>query len=70
MNHPSHLHYRLIDLGLSQRQVVLLYYAYCILLGAAALLISSRLLKLITLIVIGIGTLALLSWLTRRTLHK
>ncbi len=65
-----HLHYRLIDLGLSQRQVVLLYYAYCILLGAAALLIGSRLLKLITLIVIGIGTLALLSWLTRRTLHK
>lgn len=65
-----HLHYRLIDLGLSQRQVVLLYYAYCILLGAAALLISSRLLKLITLIVIGIGTLFLLSWLTRRTLHK
>ncbi|MGQ9599912.1 MAG: glycosyltransferase family 4 protein [Anaerolineae bacterium] len=65
-----HLHYRLIDLGLNQRQVVVLYYSYCILLGAAALLISSRLLKLITLVVLGLATLFLLSWLTRHTLSK
>ncbi len=64
-----HLHYRLLDLGLSQRQVVLLYYAYCIVLGAAALLINSRLLKLIVLVVLGLGTLALLAWLARRTLR-
>jgi UDP-GlcNAc:undecaprenyl-phosphate GlcNAc-1-phosphate transferase len=60
-----HLHFRLLDLGLSQRQVVLLYYAYCAAFGAAALLIDSRLLKLITLIVMGLGTLALLAWLAR-----
>jgi UDP-GlcNAc:undecaprenyl-phosphate GlcNAc-1-phosphate transferase len=65
-----HLHYRLLDLGLSQRQVVLLYYAYCILLGAAALLISSRLLKLIILVVLGLATLALLAWLARHTVRK
>ncbi len=65
-----HLHYRLIDLGLSQRQVVLLYYAYCIALGAAALLINSRLLKLITLVVLGVTALVLLAWLARRTLRK
>jgi len=65
-----HLHYRLLDLGLSQRQVVLLYYAYCILLGAAALLISSRLLKLVTLVAVGAGTLFFLAWLARRTLRK
>jgi UDP-GlcNAc:undecaprenyl-phosphate GlcNAc-1-phosphate transferase len=65
-----HLHYRLLDLGLSQRQVVLLYYAYCILLGAAALFINSRLLKLVTLVVVGMGTLALLAWLARHTLRK
>jgi hypothetical protein len=59
------LHFRLLDLGLSQRQVVLLYYIYCILFGAAALLISSRLLKLVTLVVIGMGTLVLLAWLAR-----
>jgi UDP-GlcNAc:undecaprenyl-phosphate GlcNAc-1-phosphate transferase len=65
-----HLHYRLLDLGLSQRQVVLLYYAYCITLGGAALLIQSRLLKLITLLVLGACTLAFLAWLARRTLRR
>jgi UDP-GlcNAc:undecaprenyl-phosphate GlcNAc-1-phosphate transferase len=65
-----HLHYRLLDLGLSQRQVVLLYYAYCILLGVSALLISSRLLKLIMLVVLGLATLAMLAWLARYTVRK
>ncbi len=65
-----HLHYRLLDVGLSQRQVVLLYYAYCIALGAAALLINSRLLKLITLVVLGVATLVLLGWLARSSLRK
>jgi UDP-GlcNAc:undecaprenyl-phosphate GlcNAc-1-phosphate transferase len=62
-----HLHYRLLDLGLSQRQVVLIYYAYCIALGAAALLIQSRLLKLVALVVLGLGTLGFLAWLARRS---
>jgi UDP-GlcNAc:undecaprenyl-phosphate GlcNAc-1-phosphate transferase len=65
-----HLHYRLIDLGLSQRQVVLIYYAYCTTLGAAALLIQSRLLKLVALVVLGAGTLLFLAWLSRRTLPQ
>jgi UDP-GlcNAc:undecaprenyl-phosphate GlcNAc-1-phosphate transferase len=65
-----HLHYRLLDLGLSQRQVVLLYYAYCIVLGTGALFITSRMLKLITLLVLGIGTLALLAWLTRDSMRQ
>jgi len=65
-----HLHYRLLDLGLSQRQVVLLYYTYCIALGTAALLINSRLMKLVALIVLGLGTLALLALLARHTLRR
>lgn len=65
-----HLHFRLLELGLSQRQVVLLYYAYCVVLGTAALLINSRLLKLTTLVVLGIGTLVMLTWLTRGTWRK
>jgi UDP-GlcNAc:undecaprenyl-phosphate GlcNAc-1-phosphate transferase len=65
-----HLHYRLLDLGLSQRQVVLLYYAYCTVLGTAALLINSRLLKLSTLVLVGIATTGFLIWLARRTLRK
>jgi len=65
-----HLHFRLLDLGLSARQVVLIYYGYCLLLGATALLVSSRLLKLVTLVVLGIGTLLLLAGLARGTLHR
>jgi len=65
-----HLHYRLLDLGLSQRQVVLLYYAYCLALGMAALFINWRLLKLATLLVLGIGTIALLAWLARHAVRK
>jgi UDP-GlcNAc:undecaprenyl-phosphate GlcNAc-1-phosphate transferase len=65
-----HLHFRLLDLGLSQRQVVLLYYGYCAVLGASALLIDSRLLKLITLVLLGFTTLGVLAWLARQTLQK
>jgi UDP-GlcNAc:undecaprenyl-phosphate GlcNAc-1-phosphate transferase len=65
-----HLHFRLLDLGLSQRQVVLLYYGYCLVFGAAALLISSRLLKLVTLVVMGLVTAILLAWLARISLQE
>jgi len=64
-----HLHFRLVDAGLSPRRVVALYYAYCALLGLAALLISSRLLKLATLVIVGAATLGVLGWLARRTLQ-
>jgi hypothetical protein len=65
-----HLHFRLLDMGLSQRQVVWLYYAYCLLFGAAALLISSRLIKLATLVGIGLGTIGLLAWLSRYEMDR
>jgi UDP-GlcNAc:undecaprenyl-phosphate GlcNAc-1-phosphate transferase len=63
-----HLHFRLLDAGLSPRQVLALYYGYSIGLGAAALLINSRLLKLITLVLLGVATLLVLAWLARRTM--
>lgn len=63
-----HLHFRLLDAGLSHRRVLALYYGYSIALGAAALLINSRLLKLITLVLLGVATLLVLAWLARRTM--
>jgi len=63
-----HLHYRLLDVGLSHRQVLALYYGYGIALGAAALLINSRLLKLTTLVFLGLATLLFLAWLARHSL--
>lgn len=48
----GHLHFRLIDLGLSSRQIVIGYYIFSAVFGGLTLLISSRLYKLIALIVL------------------
>lgn len=61
----DHLHYRLFDLGFSQRQIVLLYYSYCAAFGLLALLITDRLYKLLALLAMGSLTLLLLWWLAR-----
>ena len=60
----GHLHFRLQDLGWPQKRIVLLYYLVTAILGTAALLISSRLLKLGILIAVALSIsvgLALLS---------
>lgn len=62
----DHLHFRLLDLGLSQRQIVILYYAVCALFGLLAILVSDRLVKLIILSVMGSLTLFLLWRLARQ----
>lgn len=56
----DHLHFRLLDMGLSQRTIVLGYYAFCLAFGLLALLISSRVYKLVAILALGIGTLILL----------
>jgi UDP-GlcNAc:undecaprenyl-phosphate GlcNAc-1-phosphate transferase len=61
-----HLHYRLLDLGLSQRQVVSAYCLLSAIFGALALSVSSRLFKLGALLVLGLVVvlvLATVSWL-------
>jgi UDP-GlcNAc:undecaprenyl-phosphate GlcNAc-1-phosphate transferase len=62
----GHLHLRLVDLGISQKQIVLLYWAFCALVGAAALLVSSRIYKLIALGVLGLLVVLALALLSRR----
>jgi UDP-GlcNAc:undecaprenyl-phosphate/decaprenyl-phosphate GlcNAc-1-phosphate transferase len=63
----DHLHYRLLELGLSQRQIVGLYYLFCLLFGALALMVPSPFFKLVALAVLGLGVLVLLWQLSRRT---
>jgi UDP-N-acetylmuramyl pentapeptide phosphotransferase/UDP-N-acetylglucosamine-1-phosphate transferase len=53
----DHLHHRLLDLGFSQRQVVLGYYTLAAVFGGIALLDLSPLLKLLALLVLGIVVL-------------
>jgi len=62
----DHLHHRLLDLGLTQRQIVFIYYLFCLFFGVMALAAPSRLFKLIALLVMGVGTLISLWWLSRR----
>jgi UDP-GlcNAc:undecaprenyl-phosphate GlcNAc-1-phosphate transferase len=50
----GHLHFRLLDVGLSQRQIVLGYYAFCAAFGTLALVTSSRLFKLVALLAMGL----------------
>jgi UDP-GlcNAc:undecaprenyl-phosphate GlcNAc-1-phosphate transferase len=45
----GHIHYRLLDIGFTQRQIVLAYYAFCALFGGLTLVASSQLFKFVTL---------------------
>lgn len=62
----GHLHFRLHDLGWPMRRVVWLYYVISGILGAVALLASSRLLKLGVLLIAALLVLALFFLLSRQ----
>ena len=62
----GHLHHRLLDLGLSQRAIVILYYVFTATFGALALFLPSATYKSIALVVIGIGALLILVKLGHR----
>ena len=62
----DHLHFRLLDLGLSQRMIVGLYYGVCATFGVLALVIEGRLIKLITIGLLGIVILAMLALLSKK----
>ncbi len=62
----GHLHFRLLDLGLSERAIVFLYWGFCALFGALALVVSSRFYKLLALLGIGIVVVIVLACLSRR----
>jgi UDP-GlcNAc:undecaprenyl-phosphate/decaprenyl-phosphate GlcNAc-1-phosphate transferase len=61
----GHLHYRLMDLGLSQRQIVLGYWGFCAVFGALVLLLP-RVYKLVALGALGLIVIGLLVVLSRR----
>lgn len=63
----DHLHFRLLDLGLSQRQIVGGYYLISILFGALALLIEARIYKLLALGALGLVTVVVLSVVAKKS---
>ncbi|MDF1514317.1 MAG: MraY family glycosyltransferase [Anaerolineae bacterium] len=60
-----HLHFRLQDAGFSTRVIVGIYWAFCAFSGFLALVLSSRLYKLVALVLLGLLTLSLLMYLSR-----
>lgn len=62
----DHLHHRLLDMGLSQRQVVFLYYTLSAVFGAVALLDVPPVAKLGALIVLGALVLTAILYAARR----
>lgn len=61
-----HLHYRLLDHGLNNRQILALYVGFCVIFGVINLVISPRLVKLALLTLLVVSTFALLSHLGQR----
>jgi UDP-GlcNAc:undecaprenyl-phosphate GlcNAc-1-phosphate transferase len=62
----GHLHFRLLDLGLSQRTIVLLYWGFCAVFGLLALVVSSWFYKLLALVTISVVVTVALVWLSRK----
>jgi len=60
----GHLHFRLQDLGWGTRKIVWLYWGVTLALGAVALLVSSRMLKLVVLLGGAVGMAVVLATLT------
>ena len=63
----DHLHFRLFDLGFSQRQIVLLYYTFCAIFGLLALLIDDRVQKLLAMGIMATLTIGMLWWLASKS---
>lgn len=47
----GHLHFRLLDMGFTQRQIVGFYYVFCAFFGVLTLIVESQLFKLVALMV-------------------
>ena len=62
----DHLHFRLADLGFTQRQIVVGYYLFCAAFGTLALGLGSRLFKLAALGVLACAVLGVLIWVDRQ----
>lgn len=64
----GHAHHRLLDLGYSQRQIVLGYYLFCTCFGTLTLVLESRIFKLASLTLLSLSIvcgLGVLLWLGR-----
>jgi UDP-GlcNAc:undecaprenyl-phosphate/decaprenyl-phosphate GlcNAc-1-phosphate transferase len=66
----GHLHHRLLDIGLSQQQVVMIFYLLSAAFGVLAFLLPSGLFKLYALVVMVIVLVGLLIYIARRRFDR
>ncbi|HQY92240.1 MraY family glycosyltransferase [Caldilinea sp.] len=62
----DHLHFRLLDMGVDERALVVGYWLFCAALGAITLLIDDRLFKLAALMLGAAAGIALFGWASRK----
>ena len=60
----DHLHFRLADLGIRERTIVIGYWAFCAAFGLVTLLLNGAAQKIIALVTLGILALGVLYWAT------
>ena len=58
----DHLHFRLRDMGMRERNIVYGYWAFCAVFGALTLLLDDRVYKLVALLGLGMVALGVLIW--------
>lgn len=63
----GHLHFRLQDMGISQRKIVLAYYAFCAFFGILTLVVSSQFFKLLALGILALFVIGVMAWLTKKS---
>jgi UDP-GlcNAc:undecaprenyl-phosphate GlcNAc-1-phosphate transferase len=61
----DHLHFRLLDIGLDERTIVLGYWTLCAIFGALTLLLDDRIYKMVALAGLGVLALGVLVWASR-----
>ena len=66
----GHLHHRLYDLGWSPRRIVALYVGWAAITGGISLAVSSRLFKLLVLIIVAMAAVALFVWASRHPISE
>ncbi len=60
----DHLHFRLVDLGISEQTIVLGYWGFCAAFGLVTLLLDGAAQKIIALVTLGFLALGVLYWAT------
>jgi UDP-GlcNAc:undecaprenyl-phosphate GlcNAc-1-phosphate transferase len=60
----DHLHFRLVDLGISERRIVIGYWLFCAAFGLVTLLLDGAAQKIIALSTLGVLALGVLYWTT------